>query len=90
MKWHRLAFILFFTSQFTVLNNHFCALDSTFRILNTCYSPAAGPVKDAYSTSNITADVRWDIPTIHTMVFSHVYTDKYTLYIIHLKSPAGV
>ena len=29
MKRHRVAFIFLFTSQFTVLNNHFCALDTS-------------------------------------------------------------
>ena len=37
MKWHQVAFILAFTSQFTVLVNYLCALDTTLRILNTCY-----------------------------------------------------
>ena len=37
MFWHQAAFILLFTSQLKVLNNYLCALDTTFRILNTWY-----------------------------------------------------
>ena len=32
-----MVFILFFISQFTVLNNHLCALDTTLRILISWY-----------------------------------------------------
>ena len=35
--WHQVAFILLFTSQFTVLINYLCALDTTLRIMNTWY-----------------------------------------------------
>ena len=34
---HQVAFILLFTSPFTVLNNHLCALDTTLRIHLTGY-----------------------------------------------------
>ena len=37
MKWHQVAFILLFTSQFTVLINYVCILDTTLRVLNTWY-----------------------------------------------------
>ena len=35
MKWDQVAFILLFTSQYTVLKNYLCALDTTLRVLNT-------------------------------------------------------
>ena len=35
MLWHQVAFILLFTSQFTVLINYLCILDTTLRTLNT-------------------------------------------------------
>ena len=38
MLQHLMAFILFFTSHYTVLINYLCAMDITPRVLNTCSS----------------------------------------------------
>ena len=37
MLWHQVAFILLYTSQFTVLIDYLCILDTTLRVLITRY-----------------------------------------------------